>query len=109
MLATCDVFVLPSRQEGFAGAVLEAMAAERPVVVTPPAAAGVEEGRVGRIVPVDNPEALADAVLELLGDRPRARRMGQAGRQHVVAHYSLDPMVRRYEEVYWELLTRGGR
>ncbi|GAI73860.1 unnamed protein product, partial [marine sediment metagenome] len=105
----CDVFVLPSRQEGFAGAVLEAMAAQRPVVVTPAAAAGVEEGRVGRIVPVDDPEALADAVLELLRDRARARRMGQAGRQHVVAHYSLDLMVRRYEEVYWELLTRGGR
>jgi glycosyltransferase involved in cell wall biosynthesis len=105
MLAACDVFVLPSRREGFPGAVLEAMATERPVVVTPPASAGVEEGHCGMIVPADDPEALAAAVIELLGDPDRARRMGEAGRRHVLEHFSLEPMVRRYEEVYWELLN----
>ena len=105
MLAACDVFVLPSRREGFPGAVLEAMATERPVIVTPPASAGVEDGHCGRIVPTDDPEALAAAVMELLGDPESARRMGEAGRRHVVEHFSLEPMVRRYEEVYWELLN----
>ncbi len=107
MLAACDVFVLPSRREGFPGAVLEAMATGRPVVVTPPASAGVEDGHCGRIVPEDDPEAVAAAVVELLGDPRSARRMGEAGRRHVLEHFSLEPMVRRYEEVYRQLLNRN--
>lgn len=105
LLAACEVFVLPSRREGFAGAVLEAMATARPVVVTPPAAAGVEDGVTGWVVPVDDEGALAAAVVRLLGDPERARQMGAEGRRQVVAHYSVDAMVRGYEKVYRELLA----
>ena len=109
MLAACDVFVLASRAEGSPAGVLEAMSSARPVVVTPPAASAVEEGRVGRIIPLDDAEALAEAVVELLADATRARAMGAAGREHVKAHYSVEAMVRGYEGVYWDLLTgRGG-
>jgi glycosyltransferase involved in cell wall biosynthesis len=104
LMAACDVFVLASRQEGFPGAVLEAMSSARPVVVTPAAAAGVREGVTGQIVPVDDEEALGAEVLRLLSDRERAAEMGAAGRREVLAHYSVEAMVRRYEDVYAEVL-----
>ncbi len=109
LLAACDVFVLPSRREGFPGAVLEAMASARPVVVTPPAAAGVADGVTGCVVPVDDEDGLAGAVVRLLGDPEGARQMGAEGRREAVAHHGVERMVRRYEQVYGQLLSEGGR
>ncbi|HUS80851.1 MAG TPA: glycosyltransferase family 4 protein [Armatimonadota bacterium] len=106
LLAACDVFVLASRQEGSPTVVLEAMATGRPVVVTPPAAVVVTDD-TGVVVPLDDPAALAGAIIGILADPDRARRMGDAARRHVVEHYGVDVMVRGYERVYEELL--GGR
>jgi glycosyltransferase involved in cell wall biosynthesis len=107
LLAACDVFVLASRQEGSPAAVLEAMATGRPVVVTPPAAAALSEEGLGLTVPLDDSDALAAAVIELLDDGSRAAAMGSAAREHVAAHHSVEVMVRGYEEVYTELLAPG--
>jgi len=104
LLAASDIFVLASRQEGQPGAVLEAMATARPVVVTPAAAAGVENGRTGVIVPEDDPEALGRAVLGLLADRARAGELGRAARRQVERHHDVRAMVRAYERVYLDVL-----
>ena len=107
LLAACDVFVLASRQEGSPAAVIEAMATGRPVVVTPPAAAALSEEGLGLTVPLDDSDALAAAVIELLDDPSRAAAMGAAAREHVATHHSVEVMVRGYEEVYTELLAPG--
>ncbi len=104
LLAACDLFALPSRQEGFPGAVLEAMASARPVVVTPAAAAGVEDGVNGRIIPADDVAALADAIVEIMADTDRARGMGEMGRQIALRDFSVDAVTRLYEDVYAEML-----
>ncbi len=104
--AACDLFVLASRQEGSPTAVIEAMACECPVVVTPPAAAALTQPGVGAVVPADDPDALAAKVCELLADRTSARAMGAAARKHVITHHSVGTMVRGYEEVYSGLLQR---
>jgi glycosyltransferase involved in cell wall biosynthesis len=108
MLAACEVYVLASRAEGSPAGVLEAMATARPVVVTPPAAAAVEDGVNGVVVPAEDPEALAEAVVELLREPARARQMGAAGREHVKAHHSVEAMVRGYEQVYAQVLAGSG-
>ncbi len=108
LLAACDVFVLTSRHEGQPAVVLEAMASARPVVVTPAAAAGIEHGRSGIVVPEDDPEAVAAAVLGLLARPERAREIGRAARRDVEERHDVRAMVRAYERVYLELLGEQG-
>jgi len=104
LMAACDVFALASSHEGQPGVVLEAMATARPVVVTPAAAAGVEHGRSGIVVPEGDPAAIAAAVLDLLARPERAREMGRAARRDIEEHHDVRAMVRAYERVYLELL-----
>ena len=104
-LAAADIFVMPSLSEGLGGAVLEAMAMGKPVVATD--AGGLPEavvdGETGLIVPAGDAEALAEAMMDLLGDPARARKMGIAGRERALKHFDrrriVDRMVSLYEEV----------
>lgn len=108
LLALMDVVVLPSLEEGFPNAILEAMAAGRPVVA---AAVGgnpeaVDHGKTGFLVPRKDPQALADAIIELLRDGHLAEEMGKAGRERVNKEFGLDRMIREIQGLYDELLTR---
>jgi glycosyltransferase involved in cell wall biosynthesis len=87
-------------------AVLEAMAAGKPVVATRVGGVPevVDDGVTGLLVPPRDPDALADAVVRLLRDPNRMRRMGQAGLERVRRHFSVEQMVRRTEALYEELL-----
>jgi glycosyltransferase involved in cell wall biosynthesis len=101
-LAASDVYVLPSRHEGFAVAPLEAMAAARPVVATD--VSGVRDlfpdGRRsdphmgGIIVPPGDPGALAGALESLLADDDRARSLGAAGRRRAEREFDIEPVGR---------------
>ncbi len=110
LLAAADLFVLPSHEEGFSNALLEAMARGLPVIAT--AVGGnretVEDGVSGLLVPPRDPAALARALGALLGDPAAARHMGQAGRARVAAHFTLDRMVQETEALYEALLRRRG-
>jgi glycosyltransferase involved in cell wall biosynthesis len=106
LLASCDVFVLPSLYEGLPLCVLEAMAAGKPVVAT--AVGGTDEvvidGETGLLVPPGNPVALATAIRSLLSDRKLAARLAQAGRARVTEKFSSDTMVSGISRVYEEAL-----
>ncbi len=108
LLAAADLFVLPSHEEGFPNALLEAMAYGLPVVAT--AVGGtleiVEDGVSGILVPPRSPAALAQAIATLLGDPAAARRMGQAGRARAAKLFPLDRMVQETETLYGALLGR---
>jgi glycosyltransferase involved in cell wall biosynthesis len=110
-LSAMDVFVLPSTEEGMPNALLEAMASRRPVVAT--AVGGMREvvdgERTGVLVPPEDPEALGRAVVHLLADPARARRLGDAARVRVAREFSARAMVARLECLYEErLVARGG-
>jgi glycosyltransferase involved in cell wall biosynthesis len=82
-----DLFCLPSVQEGFGIVFLEAMAAGLPVVACRAAAIPevVEDGATGVLVPPRSPEALAEALGDLVRDPARAPRLGGEGRRRVTA------------------------
>lgn len=105
--AGARVYVQPSRQEGFGLAAAEAMASGLPVIAS--AVGGLVEvldgGRVGVLVPPDDPRALAAAIERLLDDRPEAARLAEAGQARAAAYYAVDAMVDGVEAVYWRLLS----
>ncbi len=104
-LAELDVVVLPSHAEGMSNAVLEALAAGRPVVATDVGANAhlLGGGAYGVLVPPGDPAALAVAIDGLLADPARARALAAAGRAHVRTTYSRDAMRRRFERFYERL------
>jgi len=85
-----DIFVMPSRQEGFGVVFLEAMALGKPVIAGNHGGAPeiVQNGVTGFLVNPDDPQALADRLIQLLRDESLSRKMGDAGRQRVEENYT---------------------
>jgi len=102
LLQAADFLVLPSRWEGMANAILEAMAAALPVVATRVEGSNelIRDGETGILVGVDRPAELADAILSLAGDAAVRSRLGDAGRNRACADFSLATMIARYEALY---------
>jgi starch synthase (maltosyl-transferring) len=110
LLASTDLFVMPSLWEGLSIALLEAMAAGRPVVTT--AVSGAVEamvpGETGFVVPPGEAGALAEAIVQLLSDGHRAGEMGKQARQRVAARFGAAGQVERYHALYRSVLRAGG-
>jgi len=106
-LQSSDVFALTSPSEGFSCALLEAMAAGLPAVVTDiPANRQLIDPEVhGLMVRFDDPADIAQALLRLLHDAASRQRMGQAARQRVVESYSTAQVADRYEALLGEVLA----
>lgn len=108
LVRQCDLFVLPSLDEGLPLAVLEAMMVGKPVVAT--RAGGTSEavldGVTGIVVEPRDVAALADAVRTVLADPELAARMGAAGRVRARSRFSADAMGDAVAGVYEELLDR---
>lgn len=109
LLPLLDIFVLPSLYEGFGIAILEAMAAGRPVVAT--AVGGIPEvvvhGETGLLVPPGDPVALADALHELLAHPERARALGARGRERAREKFRIESIVRQHEALYEACLRQS--
>ena len=97
-----NVFALPSLAEGISNTILEAMASALPVVAT--AVGGnadlVLDGETGFIVPAASPKAMARQLVAVAADPVHARRLGEAGRERVLANFSMQAMVSAYQSVY---------
>lgn len=111
ILACMDIVAHPSLEEGSSNAVLEAMAASKPVVAT--AVGGTVEaivhGENGLLVPARDSQAIANAVCWLIRHPDAARALGAAARHRVEVHYGVGAMVDAYETLYADRWARVGR
>jgi len=110
LLLAFDLFVQPSLHEGLPNTVLEAMAAGLPVVATGVGGTpeAVVDGVTGLLVRPGDPEPLARAISRLLDDPAARQTMGQAGRERVVQHFTVERMVAQTETLYEQLLVGKG-
>ena len=107
LLATADLFLLPTESESFGLSALEALACGVPVIGT--RAGGlpevVRDGETGFLCPVGDVEGMARLALALLRDRQRWQRMSELGAADARARFSEDQIVTQYEQMYQTSLT----
>jgi glycosyltransferase involved in cell wall biosynthesis len=108
-LKESDVFVLPSRAEGISNALLEAMACGLPCVATDNAGncTLISHEQDGLLVPVDDSEALAEAILRCADDKRLRERLGRNARATVESQYSIDSVAKRYASLYLQLVKES--
>lgn len=104
LLSAMDIYMLPTRREGFGVAFAEAMSMEVPVVASriPPLDEIIMDGRTGMLAEIGNPEAFAKAAEPLLADIALRLRMGQTGRRHVIERFEQALMCAAYERLFLE-------
>jgi glycosyltransferase involved in cell wall biosynthesis len=105
ILSSLNVSVLCSTNEGFSNVILESMAAGKPVVATKVGGSPemVTDGVTGYIVPPADSHSLANAVINLLNEPNKAEEMGKTGRKIANEKFTVEKMVKSYENMYQEL------
>jgi glycosyltransferase involved in cell wall biosynthesis len=105
-LTAMDLFVLPSRAEGFPLSILEAMLAELPVVATPVGSVpeAVVEGETGLLVAPGDADRLSSAIAHLATDEQLRQRFGAEGRRRAAAEFTDTHMADAYRSLYEELV-----
>lgn len=108
LMRNADIFVMSSRSEGMPMALLEAMGSGLPIIAT--RVGGLvevlEDSSQGILVPAEDPQGLAKAILELLRDPALCSRMGANARRRVEERYTLERMCQQYEKVITDLYRK---
>jgi N-acetyl-alpha-D-glucosaminyl L-malate synthase BshA len=109
LLSISDVFLLPSAQESFGLAALEAMACEVPVVASRVGGIPevIDDGTTGFLHPMDALDDMAASAVTLLTDDALHRRMAEAACRRVREHFCAERVVPMYERCYQEVVGRG--
>jgi len=102
-----NLVVLPSYYgEGLPKVLIEAASCGRPVITTdhPGCRDAIEPGVTGRLVPIRNPNALANEILSLLDDPDLCKRMGQAGRKRAEKLFGINQVVNKHMQIYKDMI-----
>jgi len=101
-----DLFVLPSLVEGLPVVILEAMAAKKPVITTSVGgnAEIVVDGQTGTLIPPEDSDKLAKAIIYHLNNPEISKRMGEKGQERVRQYFSLSRMLDKVMDIYKEVL-----
>lgn len=108
-LQAMDIFILPSLQQGIGTIMLEAMAWGRPVIATKVGGVYqvVRDQETGLLVPPSDSAALAAGIMKLLDQPDRARTIGAAARDEVLAEFNSEQMLQRTADLYRDVLHIG--
>ncbi len=108
-LCAADVLLLPSEQESFGLAALEAMACEVPVVASRVGGVPevVDDGETGFLSETGDIEKMADDAARLLADEEFRRQMGRRARESAISRYNTDLVIPRYIEFYEKVLAKS--
>lgn len=109
LISVFDVAVVASLSEGFSNTILEYMACSRPVVATTVGgnAEAIIHGETGLLVPPGDSQALATAVQLLLENKEIALRFGTAARKRVEEMFTLEVMIKKYEQLFEQVILGG--
>lgn len=110
-LSNCDLYVQPSKREGFGIAIVEAMTAGLPVIATAVGGAPeiIKHGETGWLLKQPTAEALADLMYEVLSlDTEERQIIAMAGRQSVLERFSVERYIEQCEALYDRILSRKG-
>lgn len=107
LLAACDLVVIASLREGLSMALLEAMAAGKPIIASSIGSHRelAAQAEMARLVPPANSRALYEAIQKLLGDPALMARLGATARSLFESRYTEARMLNAYRELYLELLS----
>lgn len=107
IIAASDLLVMPSLREGFGDPIIEAMALCRPVIASRIGGMveAVRDGETGLLVPPGDPDALAQAIVNLLRDPQARERMGLQGRQVALGEFSVERLADGLARLYNELAS----
>jgi glycosyltransferase involved in cell wall biosynthesis len=107
-LGWADCFVLPSRREGLSNALLEAMAAGLPCIANdiPPNREALDDGNAGVLVPVEDCDALVEAMRALVEDEAKARSFALRAFERAQRCYSITAVANSYALLYASLVVR---
>ena len=102
-----DIFLQGSGYEGMPNAVMEAMAAGVPVIATdiPGTRELITHGETGFLYPIRGRKEFCKKSDELIADPVEAKRIGNAGREHILAKFAIEPMVEKHVQLYREVLA----
>ena len=112
LIADLDILVHASTiGEPFGQVVVQGMAAGKPVVATNGGGVPeiVQDGVTGLLVPMNDAEAMAEAIRSLLEKPEQARTMGHSGRQRVYTHFTIARTLQQVEAAYDDVWKRRGR
>ena len=105
LLAASDVFVCPSRHEPLGNVVIEAWAQSCPVVAA--SSQGpvqlIKDGENGLLVPIDEPEAMANAIKRVLDDNELSKTLGSKGRASYEAGFTEESVIKRYLDFFQQV------
>jgi glycosyltransferase involved in cell wall biosynthesis len=109
MLSALDIYVLPSINEGLSLSILEAMAAEKPVVATRVGSAieVIKHGKTGILINPGSKEEIINAILDLLENVEYRDNLAKQARQFVTSDYDIQTMVDGYCDIYMKMGTMG--
>lgn len=107
IINTLDIVVSPSLSEGFSNTIIEAMAAGKPVIATNVGGntEAVVDGETGILVPAADEYALANAINQLITDKPLREAMGNAAQERAKKYFNLSVMIRNTELLYLYLAS----
>lgn len=111
ILSITDLFVLSSHWEGFGIVLAEAMALGKPVVSTDTDGSRevVVNGKTGILVPIKNPQILAETILDLLGKPDLMVQMGKRGLERVTKYFNCEQYIKGYEAFYKSVLSKHSK
>ena len=109
IMRASDCVILPSVSENLSIAIIEAMMAATPAIVTRVGGMPelIQDGVTGRIVPARSPAALREAILWMLANRERARRLGEQARQQALARFTRSRMMQEYVQLFAKMCGRS--
>ncbi len=108
LLNALDLYILSSHLESAPLGVMEAMAAELPVIATNAGGTGeiIVDGKDGYLVPPRDSKKMAEAIIRVINNPKEAKEVAKRGKEKIYNYYSFDRMVQDYKNLYLELVAR---